>query len=51
MLSKIVSGVVLTGFLLTASAPVVFAATHKDQKSCEAAGMKWDASTSKCVKK
>jgi hypothetical protein len=51
MLSKIVSGVVLTGFLLTASAPVVFAATHKDKASCEKAGMKWDEATSKCVKK
>ena len=53
MLSKILSGAVLAGVLLSAAAPVTFAAdAPKTKEECaKHKDMSWDASAGKCVKK
>ncbi len=53
MLSKILSGAVLAGVLLSAAAPVTFAAdAPKTKEECaKHKDMSWDAAASKCVKK
>jgi hypothetical protein len=53
MLSKILSGAVLAGVLLSAAAPVTFAAdAPKTKEDCaKHKDMSWDAAAGKCVKK
>jgi hypothetical protein len=53
MISRILSGAIVAGILLAASAPIgAYAAdTPKDKASCEKANMKWDSKTNTCVKK
>ena len=53
MFSKFLSGVVITGVLLGAVAPVAFAAdTPKTKEECaKQKNMTWDDASGKCVKK
>jgi hypothetical protein len=53
MITKILSGAVLAGLLMAASAPIVYAADAPTTKSdcAKHKDMKWDDATSKCVKK
>lgn len=53
MISKILSGALLAGLLLSVSAPVIAVAANapKTKASCKKAGMKWDKTTKTCVKK
>lgn len=53
MLAKILSGAVLAGIILTATAPITFAADTPTTKSdcAKHKDMKWDEATGKCVKK
>ncbi len=54
MLSKIISSVILAGFLIAVSAPIAAYAQDapKTKEECEKTkDMKWDEATKTCVKK
>ena len=54
MISKILSGALLAGFMLSVSAPIVAVAADapKTKADCKKAkDMKWDKTTKSCVKK